>query len=181
MSLRLILGPMKSGKSFDLIAHFAPLQHTDIPHILYQSSTNEREDVIASRSGLSLAAKKVARIPQAASNFQVIGIDEIHMFPEEDVEMIGELVRQGKELIVCGLDMDYRGKLFPIVRRLFELAPTEVHHKRAVCEVCKKMDGAYTQVFKNDKPLLGGIPAVLSEDERFDYKPVCRDCFVKAD
>lgn len=181
MSLRLILGPMKSGKSFDLIAHFAPLQHTDIPHILYQSSRHKREEQIVSRSGLSLAAQKVATIPEDASQFQVIGIDEIHMFPVSDVPRIQELELQGKEIIVSGLDMDYRGNLFPVIRALLELAPDQVIHKRAVCELCKKMDGAYTQVFKDGTPLLGGIPAVLSEDQRFDYKPVCRHCFVKGE
>lgn len=180
MSLRLILGPMKSGKSFDLIARFAPLQHTDIPHILYLSARHKREDLVTSRSGLSLAAKKVTSLPKSAENYQVIGIDEIHMFPESDVAAIQELVKQGKEVVVCGLDMDYRGRLFPIVQKLLELAPDVVVHKRAVCELCKQMDGAFTQLFKDGKPLLEGIPSVLSEDPRYDYKPVCRNCFVQS-
>jgi len=172
---------MKSGKSFDLIAHFAPLQHSNIPHILYQSTTNEREDLIVSRSGLSLAAKKVASIPRSVMKYDIIGLDEIHMFPLETVGIISELLDANKEVIICGLDMDYRGKMFPIVRSLLELAPNQVQYKRAVCEVCKKIDGAYTQVYKDGKPVLSGIPAVLVENERYTYAPVCRRCFAQAE
>jgi len=181
MSLRLILGPMKSGKSFDLIAHFAPLEHSRIKHILYQSQLNEREDSITSRSGLKRDAEKVVSLPETAANYRVIGIDEIHMFPLEDVAKIDALVKQGKEVICSGLDMDYRGKLFPIVKALLELAPASVRYKRAVCEICRSMDGSYTQLFKNDKPLLAGIPSVLVENAAYVYRPVCRKCFVQAE
>ena len=177
----MILGPMKSGKSFDLIAHFAPLQHTNLRYVLYQNLNNEREDLIVSRSGLSLAAEKVDSLPRKVMKYDIIGIDEIHMFPTSDVDVIAQLLDSGKEVVICGLDMDYRGKLFPIIRALMELAPNQVQHKRAVCEICKSMDGSFTQVFKDGKPVLSGIPPVMSENENYTYAPVCRRCFVQAE
>ena len=81
MELTLILGPMKSGKSFDLISHFAPLKYTNIPFALYQSAKNVRDAEIWSRNGISLEAKKVHDLSETlASCAKVIGIDEVHMF-----------------------------------------------------------------------------------------------------
>ena len=59
MSLTLILGPMKSGKSYDLISYFAPLRYTDIPFAVYQCKKNVRDVAVQSRNGSLLDAKKI--------------------------------------------------------------------------------------------------------------------------
>src|SRR5690606_10491666 len=112
--------------------------------------------------------------------YDVIGIDEVHTFDLDNVAIIANLLKQGKEIIISGLDMDYRGRLFPIVAALLELAPERVKHKRAVCESCKKVRGSYTQVYKDEIPVLDGLPSVLSEHHRYRYAPVCRNCFVQS-
>ena len=81
MDLTLILGPMKSGKSFDLISHFAPLQYTDISFGLFQSARNQRDATIFSRTGSSLAATKLASLAALLDQeYEIVGIDEVHMF-----------------------------------------------------------------------------------------------------
>ncbi len=180
MDLTLILGPMKSGKSFDLISHFAPLQYTDIAHILYQSNRNVRDEKIFSRNGVGIEAKKITSLHEALNeNFSVIGIDEIHMFEPEDVQVIAILLKRGTKIVAAGLDMDYKGELFEVVRRLFELAPKEVKYKRSVCEVCHQLGGAYTQVYSKGIPITNGVPSVIPDDGTFTYKPVCHNCFVR--
>ena len=179
MELILILGPMKSGKSFDLISHFAPLKYTNIPFALYQSAKNVRDAEIWSRNGISLKAKKVHDLSETlASCAKVIGIDEVHMFEEKNAEYVDELLKRGVKVIISGLDTSYQGEMFGIVKRLFELGPMQVTYKRAVCEACKIPDAVYTQVFKEGKPLFEGDP-VLPEDGTYEYKPVCRNCFVR--
>ncbi len=179
MDLTLILGPMKSGKSFDLISHFAPLQYADISHVLYQSARNVRDEKISSRNGVGIEAKKIKSLQEALDdNFSVVGIDEVHMFEPEDVKAVAELLKRGTKVIVAGLDMDYKGELFETVRRLFELAPKEVKYKRSVCEVCHKFSGAYTQVYNQGEPITHGMPSVIPEDGTFTYRPVCHHCFV---
>lgn len=181
MDLTLILGPMKSGKSFDLISYFAPLQYTDIPHVLYQSSRNVRDEHISSRNGVIIKAKKVDSLSEALEkNFSVVGIDELHMFDPKDAAVVAELLNRGVKIVAAGLDLDYRGKMFDVVKGLLELGPKEVKYKRAVCELCRQPSAVYSQVFSKGLPLTAGMPSVIPDDGTFTYQPVCRHCFVSA-
>ena len=180
MDLTLILGPMKSGKSFDLISYFAPLKYTDIPHILYQSARNVRDEHISSRNGVIIESKKVNSLADALeNNFAVVGIDELHMFDPADVAVVAELLKRGVKVVAAGLDTDYRGRMFEVIRGLLELGPKEVKHKRAVCELCRQPIAVYSQVFNKGLPITGGMPPVIPDDGTFTYQPVCRNCFVK--
>lgn len=58
MNLTLILGPMKSGKSYELISLFAPLNYTKLKFGLYQSERNVRDSFVASRNGVQLGSGK---------------------------------------------------------------------------------------------------------------------------
>ncbi len=181
MDLTLILGPMKSGKSFDLISHFAPLQYTDISHILYQSNRNVRDEKISSRNGVGIEAKKINSLKEAlGQKFSVIGIDEVHMFHPEDVAVVAQLLQNGVKVVAAGLDMDYKGKIFDIVKGLLELGPKEVRYRRSACEVCRLPEAVYTQVFSKGEPVVSGMPSVIPDDGTFTYQPVCRHCFVVA-
>ena len=173
---------MKSGKSFDLISYFSPLKYTDISHVLYQSARNVRDEHICSRNGIVLEAKKVSSLAEALEqNFSVIGIDELHMFNPTEVEVVEELLNRGIKIIAAGLDLDYRGKMFDIVKGLLELGPKEVRYKRAVCELCRKPNAVCSQVFAKGAPLTQGMPSVIPDDGTFTYQPVCRNCFVTHD
>lgn len=180
MDLTLILGPMKSGKSFDLISYFAPLKYTDIPHMLYQSSRNVRDEHISSRNGVIIEATKVGSLADALDkDYAVVGVDELHMFDPADVAVVAELLKKGVKIVAAGLDIDYQGKMFEIIKGLLELGPKEVKYKRSVCELCRKPNAVYSQVFSKGVPLTEGMPPVIPDDGTFTYQPVCRNCFVK--
>ena len=178
MNLTLILGPMKSGKSYELISHFAPLRYTEIPFALYQPVKNVRDEHIQSRNGALIEGRKIARLSEInRDDAQVIGIDEFHMFGEQDTHVIADLLRRGKTVIISSLDTDYRGWLFANIAQLFALGPKSVTFRRAVCEKCRVPDAVYTQIFEGDKPVLGGMPSSVPDDGRFSYVPMCRLCF----
>lgn len=181
MNLTLILGPMKSGKSFELISRFAHLKYTEIPFGLFNSSRNVRDKQVSSRNGgLELVAKKVKSLSEIkAKKFKIIGIDEIHMFDERDVPAIEQFLKQGTEVVVSGLDTDYRGRMFGIIGRLLELGPKKVIYRRAVCEKCHLPKATHTQILKNNKPVLVGLPPVVPEDGTYAYQPLCRSCFIR--
>jgi len=85
MELILILGPMKSGKSFELISYFMLLQYADIPFKVLQSAKNVRDQSVWSRNGVFLQAEKATDLREALEgNLKVVGIDEVHMFAESD-------------------------------------------------------------------------------------------------
>lgn len=178
--LTLILGPMKSGKSFDLISHFAPLAYTDIAYALFQNARHTRDATVWSRNGISMEAERVQSLSDILPGiYDVIGIDEAHMFPPDDTDIVKNALLQGCTVVVSGLDMDYRGRMFNIVQRLMELGPSDVRYRRAVCEVCRKPNAIHTQVYHNGYPVVEGLPSVLPEDGTYVYRPVCRQCFVQ--
>lgn len=180
MKLTLILGPMKSGKSFDLIRYFAPLAYTKKSFDLYQPMRNVRDSLITSRNGVNLEAQKVESLEASLdSRASVIGVDEIHMFEPTDVVHIEMLLKRGKDVIASGLDTDYRGRMFDIIRGLLELGPHEVRYRKSVCERCQEPDAVYSQVFHKGIPVTSGMPAVIPDDGTFTYMPACRQCFVK--
>ena len=171
---------MKSGKSLELIAQVAPYSHTEQEVLYVQPSANTRDSSnVSSRLGVSTAALTVESLGDITQPFDVIGIDEVHMYNENDAEVVDKWLREDKNIIASGLDIDYRAKMLPIIIRLLELKPDQLIMKNAVCDVCKKYDAKFTQIVDGGKPLLGGLPTVTIDDGRFDFQARCRDCFEK--
>lgn len=180
MPLTLILGPMKSGKSRILIEHFLGLEKTNTPFALFQSALNVRDEKIRSRDGIEMDGKKVHTLAEALKlDVRAVGIDEIHMFDEQEADIIARLLERSIEVVAAGLPTDYRGQMFAIVRRLLELKTIEMRYHHAVCEVCRIPKAVYTQVLRGDIPMTDGLPPSLPEDGTYLYKPVCGRCFVK--
>src|SRR3989339_2155800 len=180
MELTLILGPMKSGKSFELINHFAPLKYTNEKFALFHSAKNVRDDAVRSRNNLNLEAKKINSIKEIVSlGCGVVGIDEIHMFPDDDAKYVSELLRWGTRVVISGLDTDYQGRMFKIIKELLELGPNTVNYKRAVCDHCRQPDAGYTQGLKDSVPIFKGLPPSIPDDGTYAYRALCRRCFKK--
>ncbi len=177
--LTLILGPMKSGKSLELIAQSAPYEHTNDKILYVQPAANIRDKGIQSRMGLNTTAVTVGSLRDIKQPFDVISIDEIHMFSRNDQAAIEAWLRAGKKIIASGLDLDYRGRQLPIIARLLELKPEQIIFKIAVCDACKEYRASFTQILSNGKPVLSGLPSVIPEDGTYEYQARCRNCFVK--
>ncbi len=180
MSLTAILGPMKSGKSSELIARVAPQKIAGKKIFSGQSSRHIRDNGIESRLGFRLEALPLDHIDisQVEGN-DVIAIDEIHMFSAQDIVTLNTL-RDRVTVIVSGLDLDYRGRLIPAIQALFELKPDEIIYKFAVCENCQALDAGFTQIFfKDGQPVTKGLPPVVPEDGSYVYKAICYRCFQK--
>lgn len=180
MELVLILGPMKSGKTLDFISFFSFLEHTTKPFVLLQSARNVREAGIRTRHGIEMDAASVARLDDAdIGDAVVVGVEEIHMFEEGDADAVERWLREGRKVVVAGLDTDHQGRLFPVVKRLLEMGPKEVRYRRAACDVCRSSDAIYTQVLKDDVPLTDDFPPSIPDDGTFQYRSVCRNCFIR--
>lgn len=175
----LILGPMKSGKSLELIAQVAPYEHTEKNVVYVQPEANTRDKGIQSRLGVNATALTINSLCDVEQPFDVIGIDEVHMFPETDKDIVEKWIHKGKNIIASGLDLDYRGKMLPIILRLHELKPDVLITKHAVCDACKEYNAHFTQILTNQQPILGGLDAVTIDDGSYDFQARCRDCFQK--
>lgn len=179
MALTLIIGPMKSGKSLELIARVAPYEFADKKVLYLQSSKDVRDQGITSRIGINTKAERVKSLTEIDNGFDVIAVDEVHMFPERDAAQISKWIDDGKDVFVTGLDLDYSATLQPMVAKIMELKPHQIIIKKAVCEVCHKYKAQFTQILHNDEPVLKGLPSVVPEDGTFTYEARCRQCYAR--
>ena len=179
-SLDVVLGPMKSGKSLELISLLSPLQFTLVRHRVYQSDRHVRDTGVTSRSGGVLTTTKTLSLaPALEEDLEVVAVDEVHMFDVADIAVVDQLLRRGTRVVVAGIDLDHRGELFAPVRALLELGPDAVTYRRAVCDVCRDFSATHTQVLRAGAPFvedLGG--EALPDDGTFSYEARCRTCFV---
>jgi thymidine kinase len=181
MDLTVILGPMKSGKSLELISLMSPLAYTATPFRVYQSDRHVRDNEVKSRIGASMPTSKVRDLESLLDDdVQVVGVDEIHMFQPSDVESIKWLLSKGTRVVVSGIDLDHRGKMFDVVKAVLELGPEKVIYRRSVCDVCHEFTAVNTQVLKDSKPFIEdlGESRALPADGTYTYEARCRKCFV---
>lgn len=98
--------------------------------------------------------------------YDVFLIDEIQFFHSKIVDAIEVLLKDGKTVIVAGLDMDYKANPFFITASLMAIAD-EVLKLKAICSACG--DDSWVS-YKEPN----GVRIQLGTDE---YKPLCRKCF----
>ncbi|MFA6028619.1 MAG: thymidine kinase [Elusimicrobiota bacterium] len=102
---------------------------------------------------------------------QVVGIDEVHFFGPEIVEVCEKLADEGRRVIVAGLDQDYLGRPFDAVARLMAVAEF-VTKNLAICVVC----GAPA----NRSQRLSHTRKRISVGASDQYEARCRRCFSRA-
>lgn len=180
MSLHLILGPMKSGKSLELIATISPFQYTKKKLEVIQPLKNVRDKKLRSRIGVSIDAQKVKSLRLLDVDADVIGIDEIHMFHEDDADKINQWISSGKEVYASGLDLDYSARLIPIIKRLYELQPETIVYKKSVCDTCGTFNARFSSIIFEGKAIKEGLPSVVPDDGTYLYQASCRECFLES-
>lgn len=171
--LELIVGPMFSGKSEELIRRVTRALIAKQNVVVFKPALDDRyhSSAVASHNGRSVAAYAVQNsqhirqllegdsplfaAPDLSSNqaphFDVIAIDEIQFFDPPVVELALQWVRLGIRVIVAGLDLDFRGEPFSMVPELLARAE-QVDKLSAICMIC---GAAATRTQR----LIGGNPA----------------------
>lgn len=175
--LELIVGPMFSGKSEELIRRVTRALIAKQNVVVFKPALDDRyhASAVASHNGRSVAAHAVQdshhirqllegesplfAAPDHSSNrlnnqiphFDVIAIDEIQFFDPRVVELALQWVCLGARVIVAGLDLDFRGEPFSMVPELLARAE-HVDKLSAICMIC----GAPAT---RTQRLIGGNPA----------------------
>ncbi len=108
-----------------------------------------------------------------ANKYEVIGIDEVQFLQgtsEEIKDGITEILNKGVTVVTAGLDMDYNGVAFEIVKELMPVADyVNKHH--AVCTMCGTDAWVSHRKVKGDARVLIGAQG--------EYEPLCRSCYNK--
>src|SRR5690606_39108717 len=99
----------------------------------------------------------------------VVGIDEGQFFDMGIIDIVNDLARGGKRVIIAGLDQDYTGKPFEPMPQLLSIAEfiTKTH---AICVKCGSTANYSQRTVESDERVEVG-----AADK---YEARCRKCFV---
>lgn len=171
--LIVICGCMFSGKTSRLIERLAEARGAGrrIAAFKHRIDTRYDEARLATHDGRSFPACAAGSPDEIAASIgaaQVIGIDEVHFFGRVLLPLCERLVREGRTLILAGIDHDAWGQPFPPLPELGQLAhERELLH--APCAAC----GRPARFSQRLTPVRGGR-MVGGPD---DYEPRCGQCF----
>lgn len=202
--LLVITGNMMSGKTEELIARLKTMERVESIRLqaaerdgyiyqkrnigIYKHSLDERysSTEIASHGGERMPAIPVsspddllARVLQ--DDAKIVACDEVQFFMEKNehgyviVQVLVELLRQRRQVIVSGLDKDFRGLPFGPIGDILALADERVS-LTSTCVRC----GAPAVL---PQRLINGRPAAWTDPIVFpgateSYEPRCRRCHV---
>ncbi len=181
--LEVFCGPMKSGKSRELLNRIDKLKYLPgASYILFKPSTDNRSQGIKTRFGnIELDCKSIKSpneiLEMVKPEHQVVGIDETHFFDSSIIPVIKELLKREKHILIAGLDLDFRGEPFGPMPHILSIA-NEVYKFSAVCQYHEDSRGCElpatrTQRLINGKPAPYESPRILIGDEKEGYEPRC--------
>lgn len=182
---------MGSGKSMFLLATAHNFQEKGIPFIALKPSTDTREgdSAIHSRSlperecilvdedvNIFEAVKNMVQISDVTfqDRLKWVLVDEAQFLTSKQVDELARIVDVLNISVLCyGLRTDFRTKLFPGSKRLFEIADT-IEEVKSSCHcgnktiVNARVDGQGNLVTEGEQVEIGG-------DDR--YISLCRKCY----
>jgi len=174
--LIVICGCMFAGKTTRLIERLEAARSAGRRVLALKNALDRRYDetqlITHDRRGFE--ARTVSRaeeiVDRAAEGARpdVIGVDEVHFFGHEIVDVLARLVAEGATVIVAGIDHDAWGQEFPHVAELKRRA-AEVELRTVPCTVCGRPARYSQRMVPVTEPTMVGGPA--------EYQPRCRDCF----
>lgn len=186
-TLEVVIGPMYAGKTEELIRRVVRRKIARQNGIIFKilSDTRTKDPSVVSRAGTHFEARFVKDALDAkeylGSKLDYVAFDEAQFFGSELIEVVKEFIDEGTDVIVAGLNLDFRGEVFDNVMRIAAMAD-EIALLKAVCVVCGK-DATLTQrlILKNGEwvPASSKDPIfkVEGSDVKTKYEPRCKDCW----
>lgn len=105
---------------------------------------------------------------------ELVVLDEVQFLTAEAANVLRALVDNGSDVVVAGLDFDFRTQRFEVVGRLAALADRVVQ-LTAVCTRCGQR-ATLTQRVANGRPVALRGPRLLVGGEEL-YQPRCAKCY----
>jgi thymidine kinase len=184
--LEMIVGPMFSGKSEELIRRVRRAmiaeQHVEVFYPAQDTRTNNGS--IVSRNGLTVVAEQVVAIADCQDRLfslphlpEVVAFDEAQFFDTGLTLLVEELVTRGVRVIVAALDLDFAGRPFgPVIPHLLAMAD-RVDKLTAVCSVCGSEAAVRSQRLVDGRPAAKDSPLVVVGDRAEGYEARCLRCY----
>lgn len=183
----LLCGPMASGKTEEMIRLLrrAEIAGRRVLVLNHQLNVRSGSDRIESRSGVAFRSQSVRDSSEiqaivAQADPHVVAIEEAEFFDNGLADVADALADEGRQVILTGLDRDFRGWPFGPMPRLLVIAD-EVVKLTAICVVCKGA-ATRTQRLINGRPapadsptiVVGGLHDPTGKPETYEAR--CRRC-----
>ncbi len=173
--LTLIVGPMYSGKTTELIGfvEIYTLGRKKVRVFKPSMDTRYGLEKVRAHSGIEVEAKPVDDpediLKDLDGDVQAVFIDEVQFFPPKLFDVVRNMVDNGIDVFCAGLDLSFKQNPFDTTMRLMALAD-EVIKKKAVCSICGEHNATLT--FKTS-----GSESEIDIGGTEKYIAVCRDCY----
>ena len=171
--LEIICGPMFSGKTEALIKRANELIKDNKPICMFKPSIDNRysKNYIVSHNNKKIKCHSV-KSPQEILNYinesDIIAIDEVQFFDIEIINVLTKIISEGKNIIVAGLDRDYKSIPFKSIAYLLAHAE-KITKLSSICMICGNY-AYFSQRLTDDKTQI-----LVGESE--EYEARCRKCF----
>jgi thymidine kinase len=176
-SLTVITGSMFSGKTEELIRRLRRSLYARRSVQVFKHALETRSDLteIRSHNGIPHEAGAVSTSEELLESIKpetdVVAVEEAQFFDEGIVDACRSLADSGYQVIVAGLDMDFRGRPFGPMPDLLAEAD-EVVKLRAICAICGR-DASRSQRLIDGKPAPASAPTILVGAQE-TYEARCR-------
>ena len=182
MSLEIIIGPMFSGKTTELIRRLIGYNAINKKCVYVNSSLDTREDSNFSThnpliTSINIDSIKIDKINydfvKSVKNYDVIGIDESQLFNGTLEVCVRTLVDDmNKIVIVSGLNGDYKRCKFG---KILDLIPhcDSINKLYPYCKMCSDKGNITKALFSKRISQEEGIINIGYNN----YIPVCRKCY----
>ena len=180
MPITLIIGPMYSGKTSELIRLIDRKTHADKRCLIikYAQDTRYDDSFVTTHSQYRYKKCDVEHLMELSEEYindliserkyDVIAVEEGQFFPNLSLR-INRLADNGIDVIVSALDGNFKQELFKEVGVLIPFAEIVIKLS-AVCMMCKNADANYT--IRTNMDIVDEI--CIGGEEM--YKSVCRSC-----
>ena len=175
MTLRVVAGPMFSGKTTELMRQIKRFESIgkSVLVINHTLDTRYSNDAIVSHSGTKTSAVMVSKLQDVKSpESDIIAIDEAQFFPDLFEAVMTWVERQRKTVIVAGLIADYKRATFGQILQLIPFCDLDkVHLMTAYCSNCKNgTKASFTKRLNSSNKQI---------DVGNEYISVCRSCYLR--
>jgi thymidine kinase len=178
--LTVITGPMYSAKTNEFINLVETIKKQGLNVLVLKPSLdtrNSHQDIV-SHDNLrtkSIVFEEIFEIEEFLNKdkYDAIAIDEVQFIQDWDfVPLINEVANKGVEIILSGLDTDFKGEVYGMMGDLLALAD-KVVKKSSDCKICGTK-ATRTQRLVNGKPARKSDP-VFAVAEYITYEARCRN------
>lgn len=175
--LELILGPMFSGKTTELIQHYKKYTYIGKRVIVINYAEDKRyhDEMLSTHDKIMIPCNFATTLgelwPQMADEYDVIIINEGQFFADLYEVVLDMVEQKNKTVYICGLDGDFKRQKFGKILDLIPYADT-VTKLNSLCSLCKDgKAGLFSHRITQETSQV-----VIGSD---NYMPVCRGCYRK--